>query len=113
MTDADLGAIVFSVAVEFAGGDFKGFISRHPNSRVKAADLERVVENYGRTLVRPPQDAYADLDAVKVAGAVEPTWWIRAPLWTNEEGRSDLTLEMTVTLGSDGSDVALDDLRVP
>lgn len=112
MSVAELEAIVFRVAVEFADGDHKGFISRHPNSRVKAVDMERVVEDYGRTLVRPPLGAYADLDVVRVTGAAEPTWSVRAPLWTKEEGRSGLTLELSVTLGSDGPDVTLDDLRV-
>jgi hypothetical protein len=34
------------------------------------------------------------------------------PLWTKEEGRSDLTLELTVTMGANDTQIELDDIHV-
>jgi hypothetical protein len=42
-----------------------------------------------------------------------PTWSLRVPLWTKEEGRSDLEFQVTVSLVGDDAIVALDDIRVP
>ena len=68
-------------------------------SRLTGDDLRNVIRNYGRKVVSPPPDAYNKLDAVQVTGATVPTWSVRAPLWTEEEGRSDLTLELTIAVG--------------
>jgi hypothetical protein len=75
-------------------------------------DLRTVIRDYGRKLVSPPANAYEDLDAVQVKGAGVPTWLVRAPLWTEEEGRSDLTLELTIAVGPVAPSVELDDLHV-
>jgi hypothetical protein len=71
-----------------------------------------VVRDYGRKLVSPPADAYNNLDAVQVKGAAVPTWSVRAPLWTEEQGRSDLTLELTIAVRLGAPSVELDELRV-
>ena len=64
--------------------------------RLSADMLEEAVTQYGKTLVFPPPDALANLDIVPVACEGPKTWSVRADLWTSEEGRSDLTLELTV-----------------
>jgi hypothetical protein len=112
MVNADLESIVFDIVSEIATGDCKTLISQYPNSRVKAIDIESAIKEYGRVIIPPPQGAYSDLDAVVVKGASQPTWSVRAPLWTKEEGRSDLTLEMTITLRIGEQNVMIDDLRV-
>ena len=82
-------------------------------SRLSSDDLRNVIREYGRKLAPPPLDAYNNLDAVQVKSAVVPTWSVRVPLWTKEEGRSDLTLELTIALDSGVQKVELDDLHVP
>ena len=89
---------VREVAELIAYGDLAGVVGRCVCSRLSTQDLSRVIREYGRTPAPPPGDAYADLDAVPIRGASPPAWSVRAPLWTVEEGRSDLTLELTVSI---------------
>lgn len=95
-----------------ARGDYQAAVDACVESRLNADDIRLAVEGYGRRLVCPPGDVYADLDVVRVQGASEPTWSVRAPMWTAEEGRSDLTLELTFAQANDGVHLELDDLHV-
>lgn len=68
---------------------------------------------YGRTLQNLPDSLYDELDVIKVSSATLPTWSITVPLWTKEEGRSDLTLECTVIdNGLQELDIEIDNLHV-
>jgi hypothetical protein len=61
--------------------------------RLKAEHLAEAVSTYGRTLVERGSDWWSTVDVTPVR--VSPgTFHVAAPLWTAEEGRSDLTLEM-------------------
>ena len=101
-----------SLAERLARGEYEAVVAESSASRLTADELRDVVREYGRTLVAPPEAAYQALDAVAVRGATHPTWSVRAPLWTKEEGRSDLTLELTVVLKEDRPSFELDDLHV-
>jgi hypothetical protein len=53
------------------------------------------------------------LDIVEVEGSSLKSWSVNLPLWTNEEGRSDLTLEMRFTESEAAIyTVEIDDLHV-
>jgi hypothetical protein len=95
-------------------GDYESAVKVCIKSRLTSEDLRTIIRDYGRKLVSPPAEVYNKLDAIQVKDASVPTWSVRAPLWTKEEGRSDLTLELTiiVMLGSGPPSIALDDLRV-
>lgn len=97
---------------QLARGDYESLVEQSVKSRLTSDDLRTVIRDYGRKLVSPPGDAYKKLDAVQVKGAAVPTWSVRAPLWTEEEGRSDLTLELTIAVGPGAPSVELDDLLV-
>ena len=97
---------------QLAREDYESVVRRCVKSRLTSSDLRTVIRDYGRKVVSPPPDAYKKLDAVRVKGAAAPTWSVRAPLWTEEEGRSDLTLELTIALGPGAPNVELDDLQV-
>jgi hypothetical protein len=92
--------------------DYESAVRRCVKSRLTSDDLRTVIHDYGRKLISPPADAYNSLDAVQVKGAAVPTWSVRVPLWTREEGRSDLTLELTIAVGPGAPSVELDDLQV-
>lgn len=52
-------------------------------------------------------------DIVEVRGAVPPTWSVVVPVYTREEGRSDLSVELTIVeLNGERYGVALDNIRV-
>jgi hypothetical protein len=81
-------------------------------SRLSEIDVERVLEGYGRKFIRPPVEFDKYFDVVPIEGRSVPSWSVRVPLWTREEGRSDLTLELTISEISENTSVELDDLRV-
>jgi len=79
--------------------------------RLRAADIEGAVKRYGRHLIGPPPDILALIDVVSVRHPY-PRWSIVAPLWTQEEGRSDLSVEMTMEQKDGVLQMQLDDIRV-
>ncbi|HEX8208798.1 MAG TPA: hypothetical protein VF584_01330 [Longimicrobium sp.] len=82
-------------------------------TRMSKQDIAGSVAEYGRTIVVPPTTAYEQLDSIEVTAASSRTWSVTMPLWTVEEGRSDLTMELTLVEQSDGTlKVELDNLHV-
>ncbi len=77
-----------------ASGDFASAERMTGGHRLSAADLERAVSEYVRTLVPLPPEALDELDVVAVQGAELPTFNGDIDLWTSEQGRSDLTLQL-------------------
>jgi hypothetical protein len=81
--------------------------------RLSAQELAKAVADYGRTLVMPP-DIGPSPDYVPITGTHPPAWSVWIPLFTREEGRSDLTLQITLVQNPSGSyKVEIDNLRVP
>jgi hypothetical protein len=91
---------------------FEEAVQKCSLSRLTATDIKSVIDNYGRTLKCPPVCADQLYDIVEVHGRSNHTWSVRAPLWTNEEGRSDLTLDLTIYIISNVVNIEFDDLRV-
>lgn len=79
--------------------------------RLNASEIEGAVQDYGHVLVAPPDSAFDSLDAIEVRGSNPKRWSVRFDLWTADEGRSDLTLELTVE-ETDPPKIELDDLHV-
>lgn len=104
--------IVRDAVEQLVHGEYESLVQESTKSRLSADDLRAVITAYGRTPVSPPSDAYEELDLVQITRAAVPTWSVRAPLWTMEEGRSDLTLELVIALGPGRSSMELDDLHV-
>ena len=93
--------------------DFEA-IEKYSRGRRLSADMIRgAVDDYGRTLIMPPDATFSNLDVIEVQTAAVPTWAVGVDLWTKEEGRSDLTLECTVIdSGGKELDAEIDDLHV-
>lgn len=81
-------------------------------TRLSSEEMARAVRQYGRVLVAPPIQAYDELDVVQVRQATPPRWSVRMSLWTAEEGRSDLSVEMTVVERNKGFGIEVDDIHV-
>jgi hypothetical protein len=79
--------------------------------RLTVNELQKAIAEYGKTLTLPP-DSLEGLDTYPIDG--KPGHFsIDVPLWTLEEGRSDLTVSASVTEHADGSVlVAIDDVHV-
>jgi hypothetical protein len=81
--------------------------------RLSASELERAVTEYGRTLSPLPESAFDELDIIEVDSGLVRTLSVRVPLWTLEEGRSDLELDLTLRELMDGIyELEIDDLHV-
>ena len=81
-------------------------------TRLSAEEIGEAVRQYGRTLTTPPPGAYHRLDVIEIQSGQKPCWSVRIPLWTKEEGQSDLSVEVTITQEAGGLDVVLDDIHV-
>ncbi|WP_437673152.1 DUF7668 domain-containing protein [Sorangium sp. So ce131] len=79
--------------------------------RLSAEELRRTIEQYGRTLILLPDEAWALVDEYPHANA-PGTVALDLPLWTKEEGRSDLTLSLSATKEMNGWVLHIDDLHV-
>ena len=105
-------SVVHDVVAQLAAGRYADLERRTRGVRLSADELAHAVREYGRQVI-PPPDAVLPLDVVPITGAELPAWSVNVPLWTAEEGRSDLTLELTVRAGPAGAyDVEIDDLHV-
>ena len=96
-----------------AQGDYEGLCRLARASRLRPADVERAVLEYGRRLVPLPLTAFQAIDVVPVSGSNPQRWSVVVPLWSKEEGRSDLSLELTLEDADTPTySVEVDDLHV-
>lgn len=88
-----------------------------PNSLLTSEEIARIIADYGATLIDLPDEALATDDVLEdtYRGPVFDGHGIHFDLWTAEEGRSDLTLYVTLSYASITGDeapaVQIEDLR--
>ena len=93
-------------------GDYDAVVERSNGERLTAAELEQAIADYGRTLQKPGSGWWDTVDVTPV-GDGDDEFYVAAPLWTEEEGRSDLTLELSVAKTDSGDySIEVDDLHV-
>ena len=80
--------------------------------RLSAQEMARAIGEYGMELVLPPDYAFELMDVVEVRDAKPPQWSVAMPLWTREEGRSDLSVEVTLITDAEGFRIEIDDIHV-
>lgn len=96
-----------------AAGDYVTVERMTRGRRLSAADLRRAVEDYGRTLVRLPPEQIQNLDVIEIVDSNPPAFSVVVDLWTREEGRSDLTLELELVDRFNGAyDISIQNLHV-
>lgn len=78
--------------------------------RLSATELKTAIDEYGRALVDLPSEVWDLVDEYRNDGA--GAFALDVPLWTAEEGRSDLTLSLTVNDSGGNIGVEIDDLHV-
>lgn len=89
-------AVIRQLMILLVARDYSAIERRTNGIRLSADVLRMAVSEYGRTLVMPPDQAFASIDMIRVTAATDSTWSVRMNLWTIEEGRSDITLECTL-----------------
>jgi hypothetical protein len=105
-------SVVRDLVSDLAGGKYVAVARRSAGVRLSAEELATAVTQYGRRLVPAPAGEPLPLDVVAITR--EPAAWsVDTPLWTAEEGRSDLTLQLTVRAEPGGGyRIEVDDLHV-
>lgn len=93
-------------------GKYAELETRTNGNRLNSQEMAKAIADYGRELISPPNDAFGLMDVVEVRNAQPPQWSITMPLWTLEEGRSDLSIGVTLIAEEKGFRIELDDIHV-
>jgi hypothetical protein len=64
--------------------------------RLTPVEIEKAVKDYGREIIPLPQEGFSQIDVIEVEGTNPRKWSVNVPVFTMEEGMSDLTLELTL-----------------
>ncbi|WP_132075334.1 hypothetical protein [Sinorhizobium americanum] len=110
--DRRVVTLIKQVVTWLVDRDFVAAEARSRGVRLSADLMRRAVEEYGRTLVLPPDEAFLDIDAIAVANSEGRIWSIRFDLWTQEEGRSDLSLECTAVIDRSTLQLEIENIHV-
>jgi hypothetical protein len=100
------------LVADIVAGRFSQLVADGRAGRLSEAELQKAVLDYGRTLVPLPEAAWAVVD--EFPQKTDPSMVaVDVPLWTAEEGRSDLTLTLTAQRHPTGLYcLRIDDLHV-
>ena len=101
---------VHALICMIADGDVAG-ICASPWIRVSEGDPLLWTRDYPGTLVPLPEEGWDLADTIQISEHPK-LWSIVIPLWTDIEGRSDLTLEATVEERGEGPIVTIDNIHV-
>lgn len=63
--------------------------------RLSKEDIEMAINDYDAIIIMPPSSVYENLDIIEIQNSNPKAWSVRFDLWTEEEGESDLSLELT------------------
>jgi hypothetical protein len=80
--------------------------------RMKAGEWRRAIAQYGRTLTTSPSDDFDAASVVPMQDQHRSGWSVWYRLWTKEEGRADLGVQLTVYYDGRNVEIEADDLRV-
>ena len=78
--------------------------------RLSAADMEEAIKEYDCQLVMPPLDAYELMNVVEIKGG--DSWYVVMPLWSQDEGESDLSIELTIVKESNNFIFEIENIHV-
>ena len=104
---------VRKVLALLAARNYEGIKALNRTSRLSADDIRTTVERYPCTLVEPPNTPPPEMQVIEVSSPGPRRWRVDVPVWTREEGASDLYAIMTLTDNGGTISVQLDDLLVP
>ena len=96
---------------DLVGGNYAALEADGRIGRLAKHEFKRVIAEYGRRLVSLPSDAMDAADVYALDHRPRD-FAVDLPLWTAEEGQSDLFLQLTEFDGDSGPAVAIDDLHV-
>ena len=98
--------IVYNISIN----DYDAIDAKKQNGRVDINDLKRVIIEYDCTVISLPDEAFSKAEVYYIKDDKRLDVYI--PLWTKEEGRSDLTLSLSCYDINRIPKVEINDLRV-
>lgn len=82
--------------------------------RLRAQEMEHAIRTYGRTLVDPDEERFSDMRIFDMSERDQHAFSVEIPLQTQEEGRSDLELHLTLReIMENIYSVEIDNILVP
>ena len=109
--NCDIVHIVYQILMLLSRKNYSSIVEITHGIRLSNVDIKYGIEKYGRTLIEPPVNFAEHINAVLIPGST-PSWSIQTPVWTREEGLSDLTVELTARYDDCGLAIELDDIHV-
>jgi len=105
--------IVAQIMAMLAAGKYEQIVALTHGVRLSAEEIGNVLQDYGGEFIEPPDRAYSALDIVKVKTEIAPDKYsVQMPLWTSEEGMSDLTMDITIEFLNAKIKVELNDIHM-
>lgn len=112
MRNSSISNIVRRIVTMLVDEDYLSLERLSQSRRLTAGEMDQAIKDYGEKLVFPPDEAFEDLDVIEVVAAQPRQWSVRFDLWTVREGKSDLSLELTLTEIGNEFRVEIDNMHV-
>jgi hypothetical protein len=100
------------LVLDLVAGRYDALEADGRSGRLTANQLRVAIADYGRTLVPIPDQGWALAEVFDHESGGGGPCSIDLPLWTAQEGRSDLTVSLSARVGPAGYEVEVDDLDV-
>ncbi len=110
--DAILKDAVRMVVRLLVAGDFGRLEQRTRGRRLTEEEIRTVIQEYPATFIMPPAETFDDPDAVEIENPPPGRYYVRVDLWSKEEGRSDLSLELIVGKLNGQPDIEITNIHV-
>ncbi|MDR0713006.1 MAG: hypothetical protein LBF89_01905 [Bacteroidales bacterium] len=102
--------IIKSLVMDLSNKSYNKIKKEKINGRVNIIELENIIKEYGKTIIPLPEEAFNIANIYNIER--EDRMNIYIPLWTKEEGRSDLTLSLICHLKNNKPTIEINDLEV-
>lgn len=111
-------AVVIGLLTAIADGRYEAVAATidPESSHIDANGIAEEVVAFGKTVVRPPDDYFEQAricTGFRYRSDGTPEWHVDAPLWTAEEGSSDLEVRLNIRNESGRVVVQILNVRVP
>jgi hypothetical protein len=63
--------------------------------RLTEEQIREAIKDYGEVIIFPPTTFFNDVDIVEINSSNPSKWAVTFPFWTKNEGKSDLSVEIT------------------
>ncbi|MFD2909218.1 hypothetical protein ACFSX9_10820 [Flavobacterium ardleyense] len=106
----DYEDIIAELVYNIANNKYNIIKEKGQNGRVNIDDLIDVIQQYDCTIVPLPEEAFSLAEVFQVKD--EDILDVYLPLWTKEEGRSDLTISLSCLTKNGEKTIIIEDLGV-